>query len=712
MKSKIKISVIIGLCFITLGAISLSAQDVSKLKFPKLNKLKIPKVEKITLNNGLRLYLLEDKSLPVIDASVRINYGSYLEPADKVGLAEICGTVIRTGGTSKWSGDKIDELLEGVGGSVETSIGLTSGRARVNILSEYTDLGLDVLSQVLRHPIFDQDKIDLAKVQERSAISRRNDDPQQITSREFKKIIYGPNSVYARTIEYATIDNITRDNLIAFHDKYFQPQNIQIAIWGDFDKKDIVKKIKQYFGDWKKGNVTVPPLPKVDYKYKEQVYYVDKKDVNQTNIAMGHIGGYVTDADYPARIVMNNILGGSFGSRLFNSVRSREGLAYAVSGVYTANIKYPGVFYGFASTKSETTVKTIKEMIKEIKKMQIDPPTKDEMKLGKDSYLNSFVFKFDTKAKVINRLMDYDFNGLPEDFLFKVKEGIEKVTAQDVIDAAKKNIHPDKFNILVVGNGQDFDMPLDQMGLGLVDTIDITIPSGKKEKKLSITPDNLKKGKALLAKAIVTAGGLENFKKVKSISLLSVFTLSTPQGDFPINIQSINLFPDKSRNVMSMMGQKMYQIRNGNTGWVTGKMGKISPMTEDDIKKSDKEMARNTIIIFQQIDNPPYRAVYNGSGEENKIPVEYVSIIDKDGKALCRLGIDKNGQLISKFYWGSTPMGEGNITETFSDFKDVEGIKVPMTVVKSVEGKKIGKLTISEFHINADIPPNAFAKPE
>ncbi|NOY88420.1 MAG: insulinase family protein, partial [FCB group bacterium] len=707
MKLKIKTSVVLALCFIILGLVSLNAQDISKLKFPKLHKLEIPKVEKITLDNGLRLYLLEDKSLPVLDASVRINCGSYLEPADKVGLAKICGTVMRTGGTSKWSGDKIDELLEGVGGSVETSIGLTSGQARVNILSEYTDLGLDVLSQVLRHPIFVQDKIDLAKVKERSAISRRNDNPQQITSREFKKIIYGPHSVYARTTEYTTIDNINRDDLIAFHDKYFQPQNIQIAIWGDFDKKDIIKKIKQYFGDWKKGNVAVPPLPKVDYQYKEQVYYVDKKDVNQTNIAMGHIGGYVTDADYPARIVMNNILGGSFGSRLFNSVRSREGLAYAVFGVYTANIKYPGIFYGFASTKSKTTVKTIKEMIKEIKRMQTVPPTEDEMKLGKDGYLNSFVFKFDTKAKVINRLMNYDFNGLPEDFLFKVKEGVEKVTSQDVIAAAQKNLHPDKFNILVVGNGQDFDMPLDQMGLGTVDTIDITIPSGKKEKKLSLTPENLKKGKALLAKAVTTAGGLENFKKVKSFSLSSVFTLSTPQGEFPINIESINLFPDKSRDVMSMMGQKMYQIRNGKTGWATGKMGKVSPMTEDDIIKSDKEMARNTIIIFQQIDNPPYQAVYNGSGEENKIPVEYVSIIDKDGKSLCRLGIDKDGQLVSKSYWGSTPMGDGNITETYSDFKEIEGIKIPMTVVKTVEGKKIGKLTISEFNINAEIPPDA-----
>ena len=167
------------------------AQDVDKLKYPELNKLEVPQVEKITLDNGLRIYLLPDKSLPVFESSARINCGGYLEPLDKIGLASICGAVLRTGGTSKWTGDEIDEALEAIGGSVETFISATSGGANVNVLSDYTDLGLEVLAEVLRRPVFDQDKIDLAKVQERSGISRRNDDPMQIALREYRKVIYG-----------------------------------------------------------------------------------------------------------------------------------------------------------------------------------------------------------------------------------------------------------------------------------------------------------------------------------------------------------------------------------------------------------------------------------------------------------------------------------------------------------------------------------------
>ena len=321
---------IASLATVLLVALPLAGQNVSKIKFPPLNQIAIPNVERVTLDNGMRLYILEDPSLPVVRASVRVNCGAYLEPPSKLGLAQICGQVLRTGGTAKWTGDQIDAALEAVGASVETGIGTTSGTASMFALSENLDLGLEVLAEVLRRPSFSQEKIDLAKVGLRSNISRRNDDPFGIGIREFLKVVYGAESPYARVPEYATVDAVTQDDLKLFHLAFFHPENMQIAIWGDINKDDIVAKVNQYFGDWAKGNVPVPQPPKVDYKYESRIYFVNKEDVNQTNILIGHIGGYMTDPDYPALIVMNNVLGGSFASRLFNNVRSKEGLAYAV----------------------------------------------------------------------------------------------------------------------------------------------------------------------------------------------------------------------------------------------------------------------------------------------------------------------------------------------------------------------------------------------
>ncbi|MEE8575802.1 MAG: insulinase family protein, partial [candidate division Zixibacteria bacterium] len=147
---KSTLCLILALTMVVAGSVTLFAQDVSKLEYPKLNKLVVPEVEKVTLDNGLRIYILEDRKLPLFKASVRINCGAFLEPADKIGLADMCGSVLRTGGTEKWTGDELDELLEGIGGSVETSLGNLNGRASINVLSEYSDLGLEVLSEILR----------------------------------------------------------------------------------------------------------------------------------------------------------------------------------------------------------------------------------------------------------------------------------------------------------------------------------------------------------------------------------------------------------------------------------------------------------------------------------------------------------------------------------------------------------------------------------
>jgi predicted Zn-dependent peptidase len=703
---------VLVLALLTLSA---SAQDVGKLKFPKLSKLEVPEIDRVTLDNGIRLYLLEDKSLPLFHVSVRVNCGSYLEPEDKIGLADICGTVMRTGGTAKWTGDEIDELLEGVGASVEAYIGTLSGGARVNVLSEYTDLGLEVLSEILRRPVFDEDKIELAKVQERSAIARRNDDPQQITFREYRKIIYGANSPYARHSEYATINSITRDDLIAFHKAYFHPQNVQIAVWGDFDKAVLLSKIDEFFGDWERTGEPVPEPPKVEYEHHSKVYYAEKTDVNQSNIVMGHIGGFITDGDYADRIVMNNVLGGSFGSRLFNSVRSREGLAYAVFGVYTANIAYPGVFYNYASTKSETTGKAIQEIIKEIKRIQTDPPTEDEMRMGKDGYLNSFVFNFDTKSEVVTRLMSYDFHGLPEDFLFREKENVEKVTPDDVIAAARNNLHPEALHILVVGKGEDFDMPLEQLGFGLVDTVDITIPSAEEKKELAITPENLKKGMEILQKAVEAHGGLENFRKINAVSIKGTILFSMGGAEIPVSMEMIKVFPDKSKSVLTIMGQKMYEIRDSNIGWKTDQRTmELAVMTEEDFADMDKEWARNTIRIFAASDDPYYQAVYDGTGEMEGRPTEFVVLVDnKDGEQICRLGFSTgNHELVCKYYYEETPMGAGTIEEAISNISEISGVRLPMALVQNLSGQKLSQTVIAEFIINGEIPPDAFAKPE
>lgn len=710
---RIQIGIFVAL-FAILGSAAAQPIDEIVARFPKLNPLSIPQVDKRVLPNGMRIYLLEDHALPTVTASVRINCGSYLEPADKVGLAEMCGEVMRTGGTTKWTGDQIDEQLEAVGATVETGIDLLYGTAFMNGLSEYTDLGLEVLSEVLQHPVFDPDKIELAKVNQRSTISRRNDDAEEIGSREFKKIIYGANSPYARYAEYATVNAVTKDDLVAFHKMWFHPENIQIAVWGDFKKNDMVAKLTKYFGKWQKGTTAVPPPPKVEYKYESKVYYVEKNDINQSKIYVGHVGGLQTDADYADVTVMNAILGGAFGSRLFNSVRSREGLAYAVFGVYTANVSYPGIFYNFASTKSETTAKAVREIVKEIKRMQTDAPTPEEMKLGKDGYLNSFVFQFDSKAKIINRLLNYDFYGLPADFNVQLKNKIEQVTPEAVTAAAKNRLHPDALRILVVGKGKDFDVPLADLGFGAVENIDVTIPSGEPKRELAVTDENIAKGKQLLDKAVAAHGGLAAFKAVKAISFKGTTTVVTPNGEFPLAMEELKAYPDKSRATMNVMGQTMYEINNGASGWKTDPRARaVVAKTEEDMVKARQDWSRDLITIMATSDAPAYKAVYDGQSDLGGTSVDWVAIVEADGTQACRLAVNStSGALAGEEFIGESLTGEGLVQQTFEAFGTYGGLKLPQKIVQSMAGQKFATVGWTEIVVNPEVPAGAFDKPQ
>ena len=714
MKNKITIAGILLILALAFMISSVSAQDVSKLKYPKLNKLEIPDVQRNTLDNGMRLYMVEDHQLPVYHMSVRINVGDYLDPADKVGMVGMMGEVLRTGGTAKWTGDEIDELLEGIGGFIETSSNTRTCGVTVNVLSDYTDLGLDILAQILRHPAFDEDKIDLARVNERSSISRRNDDPFTLAIREFSNVIYGPESPYARYPEYATVDAVTRDDLVEFHDKYFRPENIQVAIWGDFEPDKIVAKMTELFGDWPKGTAPVPPPPEVTYDYKQQVYFAEKSDINQAQILMGHIGGKVTDPDYAARIVMNTIMGVGFGSRMVDNVRSKEGLAYSAFSSYTAQIDRPGIFFNFAATKSETVGKAITEMVNVIKSMQTDPPTPDELAQGKDSYLNSFVFNFDTRSEVVNRMMNYDYYGLPEDFLQQTKEQVEKVTADDVVAAAKKNLHPDELRFMVVGKGEDFDTSLADLGFGPVDTVDITIPSGEVKRELAMTPENLEKGSKLLHAAAASLGGIENFKKINTVKEKGKFTLIMQGQELPLDFESARQLPDKVRTVVSFMGRQMYDIWNGSSGWKTDQMsGNIVAKSEDDLAKDRMENMRDFVVIFSQLDDPEFKAVYDGSGQVRGHKVEYVVLLDKSGETICRMAIDaESGRPVSTGYWGEAPTGEGNLEVFYADWKPINGVEFPMTLERTMEGDKIGTTSFTQIEVNADVAESAFSQPQ
>ncbi len=445
----------------------------NKIQAPPLPPFTPPQPVRVQLANGMVIFLQPDHELPLIDATARIRGGSISEPVNKTGLTDLYGDVWRTGGTKTKTGDEMDDFLEIRAAKIETDSGSDSTTISLNCLKGDFDAVFDMFLDLLRNPEFRDDKLQLAKEQMYTGISRRNDNVDSIVHREVRIIGYGKDNPYARVAEYTTVAAVTRQDLLSWHQQYVHPNNIIFGITGDFDPKAMQAKLEQAFGSWQKG----PEAKQPDIKFTEPkpgLYLVRKTDVNQSSISMVDLGIERSNPDYYAVTVMNEFFGGSFSSRLFNHLRSGKGLAYSVGGGVSSGWDHPGLTNFGMQTKSSTTVEGIQGLDDEIDGLLNNPATPEELKRAKDDILNSFIFQFDTPEKVLNEKMNYEFYHYPLDFLERYRSEVEKVTADDVARVARKYVHKDHLAVLIVGNDAEFGKPLTT--LGPVQNVDITIP--------------------------------------------------------------------------------------------------------------------------------------------------------------------------------------------------------------------------------------------
>src|SRR5438477_267184 len=294
-----------------------------QIKVPPLPAFHPQEPKRVELPNGMVIFLQEDHELPLIDGIARIRGGVRSEPANKVGLVEIYSEVWRTGGARTQTGDQLDDYLEIRAAKVESGSNVDSTTLSWSSLKTDFDDVFKVFAELLREPEFREDKVDLAQREAFDAISRRNDDVGGIAVRESTKLAYGAQNPYARVPEYATVAAVTRQDLIDWHHAHVHPNNIILGIAGDFDSSQMEAKLRQAFGAWPKGPAFKEP--EIEFHPAKPGYYlIPKEDVNQSSIRMVELGTTRRNPDYYAIEVFNEAFGGSFSSRLFRKVPSRN----------------------------------------------------------------------------------------------------------------------------------------------------------------------------------------------------------------------------------------------------------------------------------------------------------------------------------------------------------------------------------------------------
>lgn len=674
------------------------------LALPPLRQFTAAKPERRVID-GMVVYLLEDHELPTIDLVALVRAGAVYETRDKAGLAAITGEVMRTGGTAARPGDALDEQLESMGAAVEVAVSRWQAQAVVSSLKECFESSLAALVDVIENPAFPEAKIALAKKQHRSAIARRNDEPHGIASREFARAIYGDASPYGWTEETATIDAITRADLVAFHDRFFRRDRTIVGVVGDFKTEEMAALIEKAFAGYKKADAPLPPAPEVGDGPPPRAYLVRKPELNQSTVVLGHmsIQRRPEDPDYCPAVVADTILGrGGFASRLMQHVRTELGLAYSVWSTLDAPYSHKGTFTMSCQTKSASTLQAIATMKKELAALCAEAPTAEELRVAKESILQSLVFASESRRDVIERALRYEYYGFPQDYLEKFQAGIAAVSADDVLRVARKLFHPDRLTAVVVGNDADFGSKIEP-AVGPVTMIDVTRPAwpqagaGELAATRAPSPEAKARAAAVIAQAVEAHGGKAALEAVRAIRARGKLKMSQGGQEMEMAFETLIAYPDRMKMVLMTPMGSMTQCLDGQTFWLSlGGQSKTGGPSE--VAKARAGIDGTVVAALLGLAGAKEAALADEPAEVG------------GAKALVVL---HGGQ---KFYFDEAThrlvrrddaSGE---TTTYADFRPVAGVLLPFQESGSEEGADL-ETRFEELVANPEVPADAFARP-
>lgn len=434
-----------------------------QLRYPPL-QFDFPEVAVDRLANGARIYLKEDHELPLVNLSLMVEGGSIYDPLDKTGLSELFGQALATGGSGEMSADAVEAELEGMAAGLSVNSGFYGYTINLSVHRRDLKRSLEILTELLRDPRFDQQRFELARQQMLDGIRRQNDEPSAIANRILDDALAGGHPLgTAPTAE--TVNAITRNDLVRLHERYFHPANFWFALSGDIDSGNVKREIESLLGDWPAGEALVREFPILPDAPGGKVMLAEK-DVPQTTILMGEVGISKDNPDQYALQVANYILGGGgFNSRMMREVRSNRGLAYSVYSYFQVGRYLPGFFIAGSETKSESTNQVVELMIELIRQMRSQPVSAEELELAKQSLINSFVFAFDNTHAVVARKVRLDYFGYPRDYLEAYQQRISAVTVADVLRVSQQYLHPEQLQIVLVGRSNSYADVISGMGL-------------------------------------------------------------------------------------------------------------------------------------------------------------------------------------------------------------------------------------------------------
>jgi len=504
---------------VMLLATGITFAQVDRSKLPASGpapEIKIGEAETFTLANGLKVFVVKNTKLPRVSFTLVLERDPILE-GDKAGLSTFIGDMMM-GGTKNRTKDQLDQEIDFIGASLSASATSVS----VSSLKKHQGKVLDLMADVLFNPVFPQPELDKLKKQSLTGLATTKDDPQAISSRLSRAVLYGKNHPYGESQTEQTTKNITLEDVKAYYQTYFKPNIAYLAIVGDIDKAEAQKVVNHYFGAWKKGVVPTFSYPMPVRAAKQAVALVDRSSSVQSVIDVTQpVAMKIGDADYISSRLLNQILGGGSASRLFMNLREDKGFTYGAYSSIDAD-KLVGTISASASVRSEVTDSAVYEFVYEIKNLVDKGVTQLELDKAKAELAGSFGRSLEQPGTVANFALNTARYNLPKDYYATYLQKLNSYTVADINATAKRLIEPDKFIITTVGNGAEIKEKLAQFG----EVVEYDI-MGEPAKQL--VADAAMTAEKVLENYLTAVGGADKVAAVKSAKIsMDANVMGTP----------------------------------------------------------------------------------------------------------------------------------------------------------------------------------------
>jgi len=437
------------------------AAPPSLAPFPTL-EFQSPEPERIVLPNGLVVLLLEDHELPLIQLNMLFPGGSQNEPAEKIGLTSLMSYAWSQGGTPTQTPETIEQTLERKAASVSFSIGVENSNAQMTSRVQDFDAVFAIFTDLMLRPAFRKDRLVLARSQAQESLRRMNDDPDDITRREYRAVFYGRSHPYARVASPKTLKSIRQEDFVTWHKTWIKPNGSYLAISGDFDASVMKTKLTQIFATWTQGDIPISSLAPMPEIKESRLFYI-QRPINQTQIRVGYPAFARHSSDEFAWVVFNELWGGGSTSRLFQRVRTEMGLAYAV-GSAAFSPKEKGFVVAVSQTRGVKAISAAKAILDINNQIRTTSFTEKEIETAKDTILNAYIQNFTSSAQIVSAVMSNEFFGYPKDYIATYPAKIRAIRSPDVQRVATTYLLPEKATLLFVGDLSTFEKPLSTLG--------------------------------------------------------------------------------------------------------------------------------------------------------------------------------------------------------------------------------------------------------